>query len=122
MAIIAQRFSVRRQRRPQNRFTFQDVVGVPREWNFVEIEMRVRVVAKVGALIQPEIKNLSQPSRAELGVTSFVHETSDGNMLFPKRPQEPPGCRLDFGEGRYSGVTGIRQVIDRNRDLSSRAD
>jgi hypothetical protein len=85
MTVEPQRPAAGGERRTQDGLAFQDVGGIFIDRNVVDIQMRIRVVAKVGADVQPEIEDVTEAFRAELHLPAFIDETGDGNFLVAKR-------------------------------------
>ena len=108
------------ERRSGHGFASRHVGGEGVERDLVDVGMRVGVVAEIGAGVEPQVEHLPQAIRAPV-LPSFVHEPDHRDLLLAKRGQELT-CHLCHRRLRAgAAVAAAGQVVDRDRDRSSRA-
>jgi len=106
--------------RSQHGFAFEDVRSVLINRYVVGVEVGIRVVAQIGAGIQPEVENLAEVLGRQAFVP-FVDEADDRNILLTERSQEFFGHCADGSNVARAAVAAAREVINGDRDLPARA-
>lgn len=99
------------QRGAQDGLAFEDVGRVLFQRDVIEVEMRVGVVAEVGAGIQPEVEDLTQIPGGQASA-AFVDETDNGNLLLAEGAEQLFRPRP---AGRSSSVPSWHLPGSRNR-------
>ncbi len=117
MAVEPKRLPASREGRAEGRLALEDVCRVPVQRDVVDVEMGVRVIAEVGAGVEPQVEDLTEALDADLGLTAGVDEAGDGYALVAKRLQETLRHGADAGEVTRAAVTASGQIVDRDRDL-----
>ena len=101
--------------RSDDRLAARDVGGVVGEWNLVDVEVRVRVVAEIRTRVEPEIEHFAKPGGAEV-CAALVHEPGHRDPLLAERGEQAFVETANGREVARSAVAAARQIVDRDRD------
>jgi hypothetical protein len=112
IAVIAKRLSTAGEGRAKDWLALDDIRGVLIERDVVDVEVRVQVVAEIGAGIEPEIKYLPEPFGTEIDLVALVNKADYRDMLVAKRTQETLGHGADVSQAAGAAISASRQIVE----------
>src|SRR5689334_17614172 len=91
VAVKDQALAARAEDLSKNRLALDDVGGVFVKTVLIDVQVRVRVIAQLGAGVEPLVEDAPQSLGSARDIVARIDEADYGNVLLAERGEQPRG-------------------------------